>query len=90
MNVLNFIRRRGPFGAPVFLAPAPLHPEKCASPHPIYKYLKSQTKGFLGSGAIKWNFSKFLISRDGKKIERYAPTVKPEALDAKVAAMLAK
>ena len=58
--------------------------------HPIYKYLKSETKGFLGSGAIKWNFSKFLISRDGKKIERYAPTVKPEALDAKVAAMLAK
>ena len=55
--------------------------------HPVYKYLKSETKGLLGS-AIKWNFTKFLISRDGSKIERFAPTVKPEALEDKIKALL--
>ena len=55
--------------------------------HPIYKYLKGETKGLLGS-AIKWNFTKFLISRDGTKIERFAPTVTPAALDEKIQALL--
>jgi len=54
---------------------------------PIFKYLKSQTKGFLGS-AIKWNFTKFLISRDGETIKRYAPTTKPEKLAEDIEAML--
>ena len=48
--------------------------------HPIFKYLKSRTRGFLGS-RIKWNFTKFLISRDGNTIRRYAPTTKPETLE---------
>ena len=55
--------------------------------HPIYKYLKSETKGLLG-GAIKWNFTKFLISRDGSKIERFAPMAKPESLEDKIKALL--
>lgn len=48
--------------------------------HPIFKYLKSRTKGLFGS-RIKWNFTKFLISRDGNTIRRYAPTTKPEKLE---------
>ncbi|MBQ1673035.1 MAG: glutathione peroxidase [Bacteroidales bacterium] len=57
--------------------------------HPIYKYLKAETKGLLG-GAIKWNFTKFLISRDGSRIQRFAPMATPESLDEKVAALLAE
>ena len=55
--------------------------------HPIYKYLKSETKGLLGS-AIKWNFTKFLISRDGTKIERFAPMATPASLEDKIKALL--
>ncbi|MBQ6286692.1 MAG: glutathione peroxidase [Bacteroidales bacterium] len=55
--------------------------------HPIYQYLKSAAKGTLGN-AIKWNFTKFLISRDGTVIERFAPTTTPEAMEEKVVAML--
>ena len=54
---------------------------------PIFKYLKSQTKGFITS-AIKWNFTKFLISRDGKTIKRYAPTTAPAKLAKDIEAML--
>ncbi|MBQ9253637.1 MAG: glutathione peroxidase [Bacteroidales bacterium] len=57
--------------------------------HPIFKYLKSQTKGFLGS-KIKWNFTKFLISRDGKTIKRYAPTTSPAKVEADIKEMLGK
>ncbi|QQM31318.1 glutathione peroxidase [Martelella lutilitoris] len=46
--------------------------------HPLFKYLKKERPGFLGSGIIKWNFTKFLIDRDGVPIRRFAPTVKPE------------
>lgn len=47
--------------------------------HPIYNWLKEQQGGFLTDG-IKWNFTKFLIGRDGQVIDRYAPTTKPEDL----------
>jgi len=46
---------------------------------PLYKYLKKEKGGIMGSN-IKWNFTKFLISRDGNVVKRYAPTVKPEAI----------
>jgi glutathione peroxidase len=49
--------------------------------HPLFKYLTSTKKGLLGSEAIKWNFTKFLIGKDGEVIERYAPTTKPEDLE---------
>ena len=55
--------------------------------HPIYKYLKNAAKGTFGN-AIKWNFTKFLISRDGEQVTRFAPTTKPEAIDDKIAALL--
>ena len=55
--------------------------------HPIYKYLKSQAKGIFGS-AIKWNFTKFLINRDGTVIKRYAPTVTPAKMENDIKAML--
>jgi len=44
--------------------------------HPIFKYLKDELGGFLGS-KIKWNFTKFLITAEGKPFKRYAPTTKP-------------
>jgi glutathione peroxidase len=49
-----------------------------ANAHPLYKYLTSAKKGLLGSEGIKWNFTKFLVGKDGAVIERYAPTTKPE------------
>jgi glutathione peroxidase len=48
--------------------------------HPLWKWLKDEKGGFLGIDAIKWNFTKFLIGRDGEVIKRYAPTDKPEAI----------
>jgi glutathione peroxidase len=47
---------------------------------PIYKYLKNEAPGLLGSKAIKWNFTKFLVDRAGKVVKRYAPRTKPEEL----------
>ncbi len=54
---------------------------------PIFKYLKAKTGGWFGS-AIKWNFTKFLISRDGKTVKRYAPVTKPEKLEKDIRKML--
>ena len=55
--------------------------------HPIFKYLKSRASGLLGR-SIKWNFTKFLISRDGETIKRYAPTTKPEKMEKDIESML--
>ena len=51
-----------------------------AQAHPIYQWLKQEATGILGSEAIKWNFTKFLIGKDGHVIKRYAPMDKPEKL----------
>lgn len=56
--------------------------------HPLYAYLKSQAPGALGTQAIKWNFTKFLVGRDGRVIGRYAPTTTPEQLQAPIEAAL--
>ncbi|MBL7869955.1 MAG: glutathione peroxidase [Flavobacterium lindanitolerans] len=48
--------------------------------HPVYTYLKSKKGGFLGR-KIKWNFTKFLVDKNGNVVERYAPTTKPEAIE---------
>lgn len=48
--------------------------------HPLYAWLKSQKAGILGSESIKWNFSKFLIDRQGRVLQRLGPTAKPESL----------
>ena len=47
---------------------------------PLYAYLKTQKRGLLGSKAIKWNFTKFLVGRDGEAVRRFAPTARPEDL----------
>jgi len=55
---------------------------------PLYKHLKKEAPGLLGSEKIKWNFTKFLVDKDGKVIKRYAPTVKPEALHGDIEKLL--
>lgn len=55
---------------------------------PLYRWLKAEAPGLLGTKAVKWNFTKFLIGRDGKVVRRYAPTDKPAALEAEIAALL--
>ena len=47
---------------------------------PLFQWLKAQAPGVLGTKAIKWNFTKFLVDRDGKVVGRYAPTTKPQDL----------
>ena len=59
-----------------------------AGAHPLYAYLKSQAKGVLGTEAIKWNFTKFLIDREGRVVKRYAPQDKPEDLASDIEALL--
>jgi glutathione peroxidase len=56
--------------------------------HPFYQWLKKEKSGLLGISAIKWNFTKFLIGRDGSVLKRYAPTDKPEAIEADILAAL--
>jgi len=48
--------------------------------HPLYVFLRKHLSGFLG-GRIKWNFTKFVIDRDGKPVKRFAPTMKPEKME---------
>ena len=57
--------------------------------HPVWKWLKGEKPGFLGTEAIKWNFTKFLVGKDGRVIKRYAPTDSPESLRGDIEAALA-
>ncbi len=50
---------------------------------PLYKYLKEEQKG-VGSNKIKWNFTKFLVDKEGNVVKRFAPTTKPEAIDEEI------
>ncbi len=56
--------------------------------HPLYAYLKNEARGLLGSKTIKWNFTKFLVGRDGEVVKRYASTDKPEAIKADIEQLL--
>lgn len=56
--------------------------------HPFYKYLKKQAKGILGTEVIKWNFTKFLVDKNGKVVRRYSPTDTPESIEKDLAAVL--
>lgn len=57
--------------------------------HPLYKWLKSEKSGFLGTEGVKWNFTKFLVGRDGNVLKRYAPTDTPEKIEKDLGAALA-
>ena len=65
--------------------------EKCdvngPNTHPVFKYLKKKLGGWFGS-KIKWNFTKFLIDKNGLPVKRYAPTVKPEAIEGEIVKQL--
>ena len=56
--------------------------------HPLFDFLKSQATGLLGSKSIKWNFTKFLVNKEGKVIKRYAPTTTPEAIESDIKKLL--
>jgi glutathione peroxidase len=55
---------------------------------PLYRWLTAEAPGLFGTRKIKWNFTKFLIGRDGKVVRRYPPTTKPEALERDIEALL--
>jgi glutathione peroxidase len=59
-----------------------------AGTHPLYKYLKSAKPGTLGFQAVKWNFTKFLVDRNGAAVERFSPLTKPEELEKSIEALL--
>ncbi|MEH3123810.1 MAG: glutathione peroxidase [Sphingomonas phyllosphaerae] len=59
-----------------------------AQADPLFERLKAEAPGVLGTKAVKWNFTKFLIDRDGKVVRRYAPTTKPEEITADIEALL--
>ena len=56
--------------------------------HPFYQWLKKEKSGLLGIGAIKWNFTKFLIGQDGTLVKRFAPATKPQDLTREIEALL--
>lgn len=56
--------------------------------HPLYAWLTEQKRGFLGSKAIKWNFTKFLTDRDGQVVSRFAPQAEPATLEPAIRALL--
>jgi glutathione peroxidase len=61
-----------------------------AHAHPLYAWLKGEKPGVLGTEAIKWNFTKFLVDREGRVVKRYAPNDTPEKIDEAVTALLAE
>ena len=56
--------------------------------HPLFKFLTTEAKGLLGSESIKWNFTKFLVKKDGSVHKRYAPTTSPASLEEDIEALL--
>ncbi len=59
-----------------------------ANAHPLFTWLKGEAPGLLGTKDIKWNFTKFLVDRNGKVVDRYAPTTKPEAISGDIEKLL--
>jgi glutathione peroxidase len=56
--------------------------------HPLYAHLKSEAPGLLGSESLKWNFTKFLVDREGRVLRRYAPTDSPESIEKDIEVLL--
>jgi glutathione peroxidase len=59
-----------------------------AEAHPLFRYLKRAAPGILGSESIKWNFTKFLVNREGQVLRRFAPATKPEAIEGAIVSLL--
>jgi glutathione peroxidase len=59
-----------------------------AGAHPLFQYLKQAQRGVLGTESIKWNFTKFLVDRQGHVVERFAPTTKPAAIESAIEKLL--
>ena len=60
-----------------------------ANAHPLYAHLKREKPGLLGTEAIKWNFTKFLVDRSGRVVSRHAPNTSPDALEGEIQRLLA-
>lgn len=58
------------------------------SAHPLYTHLKEEAKGILGSGSIKWNFTKFLVDSEGRVVKRYAPLITPDKIEKDIVPLL--
>jgi len=58
--------------------------------HPLYRWLKKSRRGVLGTESIKWNFTKFLIDRQGKAVRRFAPSTRPDRLAAQIQRLLGR
>jgi glutathione peroxidase len=58
--------------------------------HPLFRRLKSEKRGLLGSSRIKWNFTKFLVDRKGRVVKRFAPSTRPEGLEAEIEQLLGR
>ena len=56
--------------------------------HPLFDYMKNEARGLLGSKKVKWNFTKFLVNREGEVVERYAPNDKPKSIKADILKLL--
>lgn len=56
--------------------------------HPLFRHLRNSARGFLGTTSIKWNFTKFLVDRDGRVLKRFSPTDTPEKIEAYVKQLL--
>ena len=82
----NFCQRNYGVTFPMFAKVDVKGPEA----HVIFRFFTREAKGILGSQNIKWNFTKFLVGRNGEVLGRYAPTTKPEALEADIEKALAK
>ena len=59
-----------------------------ATAHPLYEFLQSARRGFLGTKGIKWNFTKFLVDRDGSVVRRFGPMMKPDRIEKKLRRIL--
>jgi glutathione peroxidase len=59
-----------------------------ANTHPLYQFMKSEKKGLAGSESVKWNFTKFLVGRDGSVVARFGPQDTPALIDRKIAKLI--
>ncbi len=84
-EIANFCQTRYQVGFPLF---AKIDVNGPAA-HPLYVYLKKAAPGLLGSEGIKWNFTKFLVDRQGRVVERYASATAPETIAADIEKLLA-